>query len=86
MGNAIKILYNGKEFKTFEKAIASEVDKLVTQAMAQNIENALAPLLPEIEKEGGKVTVNLKGPSMFEISTKDLSEKLKQKVLRALKP
>ena len=61
-------------------------EKLVTAGMAQDAEVALEQLRPEIENEGGEVTVNLKGPAMFEISTRDLSEKLKKKVLRALTP
>ena len=82
----VAILYNGKNFDTIQKAKAPEEEVLLSIGMAQSVHDALNPLLAEIENEGGDVTVNVKGPNMFEVSTSDLSDKLKQKVLRALTP
>ena len=82
----IQIVYNGKEFKQLEKARIDDEEKLVTQAMALNVEAALAPLKTEIEEEGGAVTIDIKGPTMFQIATKHMSEKLAEKVRKALTP
>jgi hypothetical protein len=86
MESAVKILYDGRKFESFQKTTRPDFDKLLIQGMAYDIEAALAILAPEIEKEGGEVTVNVKGPTMFEISTDGLSDKLKNKVLEVLKP
>lgn len=86
MKEAIKILYNGKDFKNVEKAVMPDVEKLVTLGMEQNIREAISPLLPAIEKEGGQVMVNIKGPMMFEVEAKNISEELKKKVMAALTP
>ena len=82
----IEIVYNGKQFKQLERAKIDDEEKLVTQAMALNVEAALAPLKPEIEEEGGAVTIDIKGPTMFQIATKHLSEGLTEKVRKALTP
>jgi hypothetical protein len=82
----VKILYSGKSFKSVEKSLMSDEDKLATQAMAADIEAALNTLLEEIEEEGGMVTVDIKGPTMFQIATKGLSEKVTDKVHEALRP
>jgi hypothetical protein len=86
MTTGIRILYNGKEFKSLEKASIPDLEKLLTQGMEENIHAALASLLPQIEEEGGEVTVNFKAPMMFEISTTGLSEELHKKVVSSLTP
>jgi hypothetical protein len=86
MENQIKILFNGKAFNHIEDADLPDDHILVTQMMAEDIAAVLEPLRSEIEKEGGEVTVDLKGPTVFEISTKDLSEKLMTRVRKALTP
>jgi hypothetical protein len=73
----IHILFHGKKLEKLESDDIPDADKLVTHAMAQDVANALTPLIADIEKGGGEVTVDLKGPNIFEISTKDLSEKLR---------
>jgi hypothetical protein len=82
----VAILYNGKDFNNIAKAKNSDEEILLSIGMAQSVHDALSPLMSEIEKEGGDVMVNVKGPNLFEISTTDLSDKLKQKVLKALTP
>jgi hypothetical protein len=82
----VAILYNGKDFNNIEKAKTPDEEILLSIGMAQSVHDALSPLMSEIEKEGGDVTVNVKGPNLFEVSTTDLSDKLKQKVLKALTP
>jgi hypothetical protein len=86
MENIIKILYDGKEFRNFQKSKVSDMDKLLIQGMASDIEAVLTGYVPEIEREGGEVLINVRGPSMFEISTDGLSDKLKKRILEALKP
>ena len=86
MARGITILYNGKQFSRVEKAKAPDEQILATVGMALDVEAALEPLRAEIEKQGAQVSVDLKGPSMFEIYTKHISDKLKQKVLKALTP
>lgn len=82
----ITILYNGRQLSGVEKANVPDEEKLVTLSMANDAEAALEPLRVEIEKEGGEVTIDLKGPSMLHIATEGLSDKLKQKVMKALRP
>ena len=84
METSIRIRYNGKKFSSIEKSPAPDEDILVTVAMAMDVEAALEPLQPDIEREGGHVSINLKGPSMFEIYAEDISDKLKRKVMKAL--
>ena len=86
MTSGIRILYNGKEFKSLEKATIPDLEKLLTEGMEENIHAALAPLLSQIEQEGGEITVNFKAPMMFEISTKGLSDELHKKVVASLTP
>jgi hypothetical protein len=82
----VAILYNGKDFNSIEKAKSPEEDILLSIGMAQSVHDALGPLMSDIEKEGGDIIVNVKGPNLFEISTTDLSDTLKLKVLKALTP
>lgn len=82
----VAILYNGKDFNSIEKSKAPDEEILLSIGMAQTVHDALSRLTSEIEKEGGEVTVNVKGPNLFEVSTKDVSDKLKKKVLKALTP
>lgn len=82
----VKILYEGKSLKNVEKSAMSDEDKLTMQAMAADIEAALNTLSKEIEEEGGMVTVDIKGPTMFQIATKGLSEKVTDKVHDVLRP
>ena len=86
MENIVKILYEGKELKNFQKTKTPDMDKLLILGMASDIEAALATLAPQIESEGGEVTVNVKATNIFEISTDGLSEKLKKKIFDTLKP
>ncbi len=83
---AVEILYSGKKFKNLEKARISDEDKLATQAMAADIEAALQKIRTDIEQEGGHVTIDVRGPAMFQIATKGLSGKVREKVHDALKP
>ena len=82
----VEIVYDGKDLSRLEQANIGDEEKLVTQAMAGSIAAALEPLKSEIEKEGGAVTVDIKGPAMFEVSTEHLSEKLGEKVRKVLTP
>jgi hypothetical protein len=82
----VAILYNGKDFDYIKKAKGPEEEILLSIGMAQSVHDALSSLIPDIDKEGGDVTVNVKGPNLFEVSTIDLSDDLKQKVLKALTP
>ena len=86
MENAVKILYEGKEFRNFQKTKKPEMDILLIQGVAADVEAALERLAPEIEQEGGEVTVDVKGPAIFEISTDGISDRLKKKILDALTP
>ena len=78
--------HNGKDFNRLEKADIPDEEKLITQALAQDVEAALEPLKAAIEREGGSVIIDIKGPRMFQIAAEDLSEALLKKVHSALTP
>ena len=83
---AVEILFSGRKFENLEKAPMSDEDKLATQAIAADIGAALQSLREDIEQEGGHVTIDVSGPTMFQIATDGLSDKLKEKVHDALRP
>ena len=83
---SIEIVYNGKDFKRIERATLSDEDKVATLGIAADIDAVLQTLRGEIDSEGGTVTVNVKGPGMFEIDIKNLSDELAQRVHKALTP
>ena len=86
METGIKFLYHGKRFSNIEKVNDPDEEELLTIGVAQEAEAALQALRDEIEKEGGEITINFKSPAMFEVYTERISDKLKEKVLKALRP
>jgi hypothetical protein len=83
---SIDIVYNGKDVKTILNSEMEDAEKLAILGVAADIQVVLQRLRPDIEKEGGKVTVDIQSPAIFQLATRRVSEKLALKVRKALRP
>jgi hypothetical protein len=82
----IVILHNGKELKSMENVLP-DAETLWIHVFTERIQTALTPFKADIEKEGGQVTVNLKGTTNnrvdHDIQFIGLSKGLQEKAHRA---